>query len=131
MKTFQLTLKGFNTNKKTDHLIKWINAPTKKALAIYLNNHLDIELQEPPIEIALRNKDDGVDVALSIMGKVIVEMNPKIAVFVSGGVVQEIRATIPDIQVELINFDNLEETKNKNLDKLNEEAIQKYPHIIF
>lgn len=57
-------------------------------------------------------------------------MKTSIAIFVLGGVVQEVRSTSKDIEVELVDYDSYEAEKT-DMEKIEQEAIEKHPHIIF
>ena len=41
-------------------------------------------------------------------------MKPKIAIYVSGGVVQGIRSNMKDLDVEIVDGDDIEDHENKN-----------------
>jgi hypothetical protein len=41
-------------------------------------------------------------------------MNPKIAIYVSGGVVQGIRSNMKDLDVEIVDGDDIEDHENTN-----------------
>jgi hypothetical protein len=70
MITFQLTLTGYKPDtSETDHLIKWVNAPTSDTLSSYLDKRPSVRLQELPLVINTRGLDDGVDIVLSITGR--------------------------------------------------------------
>lgn len=60
-------------------------------------------------------------------------MKTSIAIFVKGGVVQEVRSTSKDIKIDLVDYDNLEvEGKDSyDKDKIEAEAIKKHPYVIF
>lgn len=73
LKTFQLTLHGYDgSTDETDHLIKWVQAPSLRVLERWLNDsRLMPYLQEPPEPMP--HFDDaeraiGIDVILDLEG---------------------------------------------------------------
>jgi hypothetical protein len=60
-------------------------------------------------------------------------MKTSVVIFVSGGIVQEVRSNIKDIEVDLVDYDNLEqEGKEKGeMIEIWGEATTKHPHVIF
>lgn len=60
-------------------------------------------------------------------------MKTNIVIFVQGGVVQEVRSTSKDIEVDLVDFDNLE-AEGKGRDeriKIGDKAVERHPYVIF
>ena len=77
MISFQLTLKGYNgATDKTDHLVKWVNTPTRGALDTFIRdqslNVVEInELSAPNWWGRVLGFDEGVDVELNENGSVV------------------------------------------------------------
>ena len=82
--TYELTLEGFDINTdETDQLVKWINAPTKESLEMFLervwqpdNFRVMDLLQETPRLLSGRKLKvcDGVDIVLDEEGRIVYAM---------------------------------------------------------
>lgn len=66
MKTYQLTLRGYDANTdKTDHLIKWVNAPSISAVQAYAKSRgWDVMQTETAWGDKVLTIQDGVDAIL-------------------------------------------------------------------
>jgi hypothetical protein len=53
--------------------------------------------------------DAGQDAFWNVLGAREVDMTPRIAIFVRGGVVQEVASDTPDILIKLLDMDSIEE----------------------
>jgi hypothetical protein len=56
-----------------------------------------------------RLDDAGQDAFWNVLGANEVDMTPRIAIFVRGGVVQEVASDTPDVLIKLLDMDSLEE----------------------
>ena len=56
-----------------------------------------------------RLDDAGQDAFWNVLGAREVDMTPRIAIFVRGGVVQEVASDTPDILIKLLDMDSIEE----------------------
>jgi hypothetical protein len=56
-----------------------------------------------------RLDDAGQDAFWNVLGAKEVDMTPRIAIFVRGGVVQEVASDTPDVLIKLLDMDSIEE----------------------
>jgi hypothetical protein len=56
-----------------------------------------------------RLDDAGQDAFWNVLGAREVDMTPRIAIFVRGGVVQEVASDTPDVLIKLLDMDSIEE----------------------
>ena len=56
-----------------------------------------------------RLDDAGQNAFWNVLGAREVDMTPRIAIFVRGGVVQEVASDTPDILIKLLDMDSIEE----------------------
>jgi hypothetical protein len=56
-----------------------------------------------------RLDDAGQDAFWQVLGVREVDMTPRIAIFVRGGVVQEVTSDTPDVLIKLLDMDSIEE----------------------
>lgn len=70
MKTYQLTLAGFDgSTDRTDHLIKWVNAPSRAALDLYIKaQRWRVHQIETPWPDEVLTIAEGVDAILDENG---------------------------------------------------------------
>jgi len=72
MKNYEVILTGFDANNSdTDHLVKWLRAPSLKAVKLFLG---DFPLHSKPSLHHIQDKlgfEDGIDVILDREGKVV------------------------------------------------------------
>lgn len=90
MKTFELTLKGFDGGTDaTDHLVKWISAPSEDALNAWIERYkLGEHLDGKPVLLEMQNLDfdDGVDVKVDNRGYTVAQKGEPIAQWISDSV---------------------------------------------
>lgn len=153
MKTYDLTLRGYSEahnltdgpdelTSAADVLVKWINAPSLKAVKKFIKkNDLEQYCDEPYPMISKKEADDGVDLVLDNDGYIVEEMfdhdegwrqkwlgdyeevqtllkkhrKPKVVISVSGGVVQGVY-TDADVQVLLFDWDDIEDEDNEQIE---------------